>query len=229
LPALIGGLGRHLVMVLQPWSAPGHAAAVDRPPLRAQGGVWPKQHRLAGAVPHASIDTEAAWSKSGYHGWWYGWTLPLAVVVGSVWMPLAAAGTSARAAENVSAPPLLEQWPLETRDILGATQDNTPELRAACAFHNRALVATRRGPYPHRDGGGAVRRSFHKFRSLALEPFNGLCKNIFAWRGPMPGKGRKRCQLLALGAILLYHLVLLYQHQRQQPVGVGITALLRAA
>jgi hypothetical protein len=79
LPALIGCLGRHLVTLLQPWAAQGHAAAVDRTPLRANGGVWHKKHRLAGEVPHSSIDTEAAWSKSGYHGWWYGWKLHLAV------------------------------------------------------------------------------------------------------------------------------------------------------
>jgi hypothetical protein len=74
-----------------------------------------------------------------------------------------------------------------------------------------------------------VRRIFHKLRSLASEPFNGLFKNIFDWRGQMPVQGLKRCQLFALGAILLYQTVLLHQHQRQQPVGVGIKALLRAA
>ena len=115
------------------------------------------------------------------------------------------------------------------RYVLGDTHYNTPELRAECALHNRELVATRRGPYPHRDGGVEVRRIFHKLRSLAIEPFNGLFKNIFEWRGQMPVKGLKRCQLFALGAILLYQIVLLYQHQRQQPVGVGIKALLRAA
>ena len=113
--------------------------------------------------------------------------------------------------------------------MLGDTHYNTPELRQECALHHRELVATRRGPYPHRDGGVEVRRIFHKLRSLAIEPFNGLFKNIFEWRGQMPVKGLKRCQLLALGAILLYQIVLLYQHQRQQPVGVGIKALLRAA
>src|SRR4029453_14588835 len=91
------------------------------------------------------------------------------------------------------------------------------------------LVATRRGLYPHRDDGVEVRRIFHKLRSLAIEPLNGVFKNVFAWGGQMPVKGLKRCQLLALGAILLYQIVLLYQHQRQQPVGVGIKALLRAA
>ena len=58
LPALIGCLGRHLVELLRPWAAQGHAAAVDSTPLRANGGVWHKKHRLAGEVPHTSIDTE---------------------------------------------------------------------------------------------------------------------------------------------------------------------------
>src|SRR5215831_7071065 len=197
LPALIGCLGRHLVELLQPWAAQGHAAAVDSTPLRANGGVWHKKHRLAGEVPHSSIDTEAAWSKSGYHGWWYGWKLHLAVVVGSVWIPLAAEFTIASDADNVIAPKLLEQLPLAVRYVLGDTHYNTPELRAECALHNRELVATRRGPYPHRDGGVEVRRIFHKLRSLAIEPFNGVFKNIFEWRGQMPVKGLKRCQLLA--------------------------------
>jgi hypothetical protein len=126
LPALIGCLGRHLVELLEPWAKQGHAAAVDSTPWRAHGGVWHKKHRLAGAVPHASIDTEAAWSTSGYHGWWYGWKLHLAVGVGSVWIPLAAACTIASEADNVIAPRLLAPWPLAVRYVLGDTHDNTP-------------------------------------------------------------------------------------------------------
>ena len=229
LPGLIGCLGRHLVAVLTPWASSGRAVAVDSTPLKTSGGVWHKQHKEAGEIPHTSIDTEAGWSKSGWHGWWYGWKLHLAVAVGSVWLPLAAEFTIASDADNVIAPKRLEQWPMAVRYVLGDTHDNTPELRAACALHNRELVATRRGPYPHRDGGVEVRRIFHTLRSLAIEPFNGVFKNTFEWRGQMPVKGLQRCQLLALGAILLYQIVLLYQHQRQLPVGVGIKALLRAA
>jgi len=182
LPALIGCLGRHLVILLQPWSQQGRAAAVDSTPLRAQGGVWHKKHRLAGEVPHSSIDTQAAWSKSGYHGWWYGWKLHLAVAVGSLWIPLAAEFTIASEADNRIAPRLLGQLPLEVRYVLGDTHYHAPELREECALHGRELVATRRGPYPHQDGGVEVRRIFHKLRSLAIEPFNGLFKNIFEWR-----------------------------------------------
>jgi hypothetical protein len=171
------------------------------------------------------MDTEAPWRKSGYHGWWYGWKVPLAVGVGSIWLPVAAECPIASAADHLMAPKLLEPWPLEVRYVLGDTHDHTPALRAECALHNRELVATRRGPYPHRDGGVEVRRLFHTWRSRAMEPFNGWCKNIFAWRGQRPVKGLKRCQLLVLGAILLYQIVLLYQHQRQQPVGLGVQSL----
>jgi hypothetical protein len=229
LPALIGCLGRLLVERLQPWTTQGRAAAVDSTPLRANGGVWHKKHRLAGEVPHSSIDTQAAWSMSGYHGWWYGWKLHLAVSVGSLWIPLAAEFTIASEADNLIAPRLLEQLPLEVRYVLGDTHYNTPELRDECTLHNRELVATRRGTHPHRDGGVDVRRIFHKLRSLAIEPFNGLFKNIFEWRGQMPVKGLNKCQLLALGAILLYQIVLTYQSEQQQPMGTGIKALLRAA
>ncbi len=218
LPGLIGCFGRHLVGVLEPWWHQGPGAALDSTALRAQGGVWHKKDREHGVVPHSSIDTEAAWSRSGWHGWWYGWKLHLAVTIGRVWIPLAAELTPANVADNVVAPSLLAELPLEVRYVLGDQHYNTPDLRAECAVHNRELVATRRGAYPHTDGGVEVRRIFHKLRSQAIEPFNGLFKNIFEWSGQMPVKGLYRCQLLALGAILLYQLVLLYQHEHQKPV-----------
>ena len=228
LPSLIGRLGRQLVRGLNPWAHQGHGAACDSTAVRAHGGVWHKKDREAGLVPHTSIDTEAHWSKSGWHGWWYGWKLHLAVSIGRLWIPLAAEFTAANVADSEVAPSLLAQLPAEVRYVLGDQHYNTPELRTECARHNRELVATRRGPYPHTDGGVEVRRVFHQLRSHAIEPFNGLFKNIFEWGGQMPVKGLRRCQLLALGAVLLYQLVLLYQHHHQ-PVGVGIKALLRAA
>ena len=65
LPARMGCLGRHLGTLLRPWATQGHAAAVDRTPLRAHGGVWHKNHRWAGDGPQAAIATAAAWSQAG--------------------------------------------------------------------------------------------------------------------------------------------------------------------
>jgi len=62
--------------------------AVDSTALRTSGGVWHKAQCEAGVVPHTSIDTEADWSKSGWHGWWYGWQLHLVVTAVRCWLPL---------------------------------------------------------------------------------------------------------------------------------------------
>jgi Transposase DDE domain len=229
LPGLIGCIGRHLVILLRPWVTHGRAVACDSTPLATGGGVWHKKHREQGVVPHSSIDTEAGWSKSGWHGWWYGWKLHLAVTVGALWIPLAAELTVANRGDNAEAPLLLEQLPAEVRYVLGDTHYNTPELGQECAQRGWELVATRRGPSPHRDGGVEVRKIFHKLRSQAIEPFNGLFKNVFEWRVKMPVKGLQRSQLLALGAVVIYQLVLLYQHERNLPIGKGIKPLLRAA
>jgi hypothetical protein len=229
LPGLIGRLGHPLVTVLNPWAQQGHGTAWDRTMIRAHGGVWHKKEREAGRVPPSSIDPEAQWSKSGGQGWWDGWKLHLAVSLGPLHLPLAAEFTVANVSDRAVAPLLFTQLPAEVRSGLGDQPDNTPDLRAECGRHNRALVATRRGAYPHTEGGVEVRRLFHTLRSQALAPFNALFKNIFEWGGQMPVKGLRRCQLLALGAILLYQMVLLYQHQHHHPVGVGIKALLRAA
>jgi Transposase DDE domain len=174
-----------------------------------QRGSWHKKHKETGEIPHPSIDTEAGWAKSGWHGWWYGWQLHLAVSVGSVWSPLAAELTTANTADTTVAPRLLAPLPAEVRDVLGDTHDNDPEVRTRCEQSHRALVATRRGGSPHHDDGVDVRRLFHKLRSQAIEPCNGLCKNVFEWRTQMPVKGLRRSQLLALGAMVIYQLVLL--------------------
>jgi len=229
LPGLIGCFGRHLVALLTPWTSHGRAAAVDSTALKTSGGVWHKKNKAQGEIPHTAIDTEAGWSKSGWHGWWYGWKLHLAVSVGSVWIPLAAELTPANVADNTVAPRLLEPLPAEVRYVLGDTHYNDPEVRQLCEQSNRALVATRRGAYPHHDDGVEVRRIFHKLRSQAIEPFNGLFKNIFEWRTQLPVKGLQRSQLLALGAIVIYQLVLLYQHEQHLTPGKGMKPLLRAA
>ena len=229
LPGLIGCIGRPLITLLRPWARHGRAVACDSTALETGGGVWHKKHREQGVVPHSSIDTEAGWSKSGWHGWWYGWKLHLAVTVSPVWIPVAAELTVANRGDNEVAPLLLEQLPEEVRYVLGDTHYNDPELRQECHRRGYELIATRRGPYPHHDGGVEVRKVFHKLRSQAIEPFNGVFKTVFEWRVKMPVKGLQRSQWLALGAVVIYQLVLLYQHERQLPLGKGIKPLLRAA
>jgi DDE family transposase len=229
LPAQIGCLGRFLVAQIQPWAEQGPAAALDSTPLRASGGVWHQRHREQGIVPHTSIDPEAHWTRSGWHGWVYGWKLHLAMSVAAVWIPLAAALTPANTADNVQARGLLPELPAEVRFVLGDMHYNDPELRAACEADGRLLVASHRGRHPHADAGVEVRRVFHELRSRANENFNGLFKDIFGCRGQVPTRGLVATRRHVLGAVLVYQLALLHRFEAGADLRVGLKAFLQAA
>ncbi len=229
LPRQIGCLGRYLVTLIQPWATCGRAAALDSTVLRANGGVWHKRDREQGVVPHSSIDTEAHWTKSGWHGWVYGWKLHIATAVAAVWIPLAAELTPANVADNDMAPALLRELPEEVRLVLGDIHYNAPNVREMCEQDDRLLVTPRYGPYPHTDDGVEVRRIFHELRSRAMENFNEQFKGIFEGHGQVPTKGVINTRRFALGAILVYQLALLYRFEHGLDLRVGLKAFLKAA
>ena len=229
LPAQIGCLGRHLVALIQPWGDCGRAVAIDSTVLRARGGVWHKKDRDAGVVPHTSIDTEAHWTKSGWHGWVYGWKLHLVATVAKVWIPLAADLTPANAADNEVAPALLCRIPAEVRFVLGDKHYNDPELWELCTADERCLVTTQPGRYPHTDDGVEVRRIFHKLRSTTIENFNEQFKGIFDGHQQVPTKGLTNTRRFALGAIVVYQLTLRYRHEHGMDLRVGLKPFLKAA
>ena len=229
LPAQIRCLGRHLVARLDPWAAAGRAAAIDSTALRAHGGEWHREHRLAGVVPHTAIDTEAGWTKSGWHGWVSGWKLHLAVTVAAVWIPLAAELTPANVADNVLAPALLPEPPPALRFLLADVAYDDPALRAAGAAAGLTLVTPRRGAYPHADAGVEVRRIFHQLRSHTIETWNGQFKAIFDYGDRVPTRGLVATRRFVLGAVLVYQLVLLHRLALGADLRVGLKPCLRAA
>jgi hypothetical protein len=229
LPAQIACLGRHLVAVLGPWVEYARAAAIDSTVLRAKGGVWHKKDREAGVVPHSSIDTAASWTKSGWHGWVYGWKLHLVCAAGAAWLPLAAALTTASEADNAVAPTLIEPLPPELRFLLGDQHYRDPALDALCAARSCVLVTPKRGRYAHHDAGKEVRRILHKTRSVTIENFNEQFKGMFDGHRAVPTKGLVATQRFALGAVLVYQLSVLHRHEHGGDLRVGLKAFLHAA
>lgn len=230
LPLLIALLGRWLLRRLDPWPHGGRAVAIDATTLGARGGVWHKKHREAGVVPHTSIDTEAGWTKSGWHGWLYGWKLHLLVTVSAtLWLPLAADLTPANVADNEQAPLLLAALPAAVSAVLGDMQYNDPALAALVEGQGRVLITTKRGPYPHTDDGVEVRRLFHQLRSHAIENFNGQFKAIFGCLEKVPTRALIPTRLFALGAVLLYQLTLWHHALANRDLRQGLKPFLLSA
>jgi hypothetical protein len=221
LPERIGVLGRHLVGLLKPWAKTGRAVALDSTVLFAKGGVWHKKDKEAGVVPHSSIDTQAGWTKSGWHGWVYG-----------VWIPLAAKLTPANVHDGRIAPLLIDELPGEARFVLGDKHYDTEDLKQRCLEEGRFMVSPRRGAYPHTDEGVEVRRIFHLLRHRAIENLNGHFKALFDAYGSVPTKGEADTARFALGAVLVYQMALLHRHQDAEgglQTNRGLKAFLRAA
>lgn len=229
LPALIGSLGRSLVELIAPWQTEGRAVAIDSTMLRARGGQWHQKHREQGIVPHTSIDQEAHWTKSGWHGWISGWKLHLVSAVAAVWIPLATELTAANTPDSDLACALLRELPAQVHCVLGDRHYNRDEVRALCTQEGRVLVTTKYGHSPHPDDGVEVRRIFHKLRSVAIENFHEHFKGIFDGHGQVPTKGLLATQRFALGAVFVYQLALWYRFEQHLDLCLGLKAFLKSA
>jgi len=233
LPSQIAFLGCFLLELLGLWVKHACAAAIDSTVLIARGGVWYKKDREKGEVPHTSIDTNAHWTKSGWHGWVYGWKLHVVVTAAcNAWLPLAAEVTLANIADNKQAPTMIEVLPAGLRFLLGDQHYHDQTLLQQCANRACTLVTSFTGknnPYPHHDDGMETRKVLHKTRSIAIENFNEHFKAIFDVHGAVPTKGLLVTQRFVLSAVFVYQLAILYCFLQNLDLCIGLKALLKAA
>jgi hypothetical protein len=224
LPAQIGCLGRHLVVLIQPWATCGRAVAGDSALSEAEGccgltvayGTRKTANRALCRIRRLTPKPIGP-SRAGI------------AVVAAVWIPLAADLTPANVADGKAVLSLMPELPDQTRFFLGDRHFNTPDVRAACQQQGLCLVATRYGAYPHTDIGVEVRRIFHKLRSLTIENFNQHFKGIFDAHGQVPTKGSTNTKRFALGAIFVYQLALLYRFEHGLSLNVGLKPFLNSA
>lgn len=149
--------------------------------------------------------------------------------VAAVWLPLAAILTAANRADNAEALTLVAELPAVVRFLLGDPAYIEPALRDCCATADCTPIASKRGAYPHRDGGVEVRRIFHQLRSHVIENFTGQFKAIFDAGGQVPTRGLRATQRYVLSAVLVYQLTLLARSDAGADLRCGLLAYLRAA
>lgn len=229
LPPLIATLGTFLVRLFGVWQNSSGVVALDSTVLRSKdNAVWHKSEQETGVVPHSRIDTEAGWTKSGWHGWVYGWKLHVAATVGEVWILMSARLTEANVYDGEGGEAMVPELPSEVAFVLGDQHYRTAGMASACHLRGMELVATRSGKYPHTDGGVAVRPVFHQLRSKSIENFNEHFKGIFDSHCDVPTQGKVATTRFALSAILVYQLGLWARHELGLPACQGLKPFLIA-
>jgi hypothetical protein len=222
-------VGEMLVELWQPWAQSARAAAGDSTCLYASGAHWNKKDREAGIVPNTTIDTDANWTRSGWHGWVYGYKLHLISTIARVWIPLAARLRPANEADCTTMEALIPTLRVRPSFFCGDSAYNTDPVRLACDKHGATLVASSRGKAPRTDDGVEVRKIIHALRHHAIENLNGLFKSIFDLRRPIPTKGHAGSARYVLGCLFTYQIGLLYRYIEGDLHQVDIKAVLRSA
>jgi hypothetical protein len=232
LPDLIAKLAARILQGMDVFANRGRAVAMDSTVLRAKdGAVWHKKHKDAGVVPHSRIDTEAGWTKSGWHGWVYGWKLHVACAMGPIWLPLCARLTPANVHDAQVGEEMARDLPGGIGLVLGDTHYNAPGMRAACHLRGMELMATRSPAESRkepREWGKEVRSFFGALRSKAVENFNEHFKAIFDVHGDVPTKGEMATTRFALSAVMVYQLGVWLRHEAGLSPCQGLKPFLRA-
>ena len=136
--AQVRTLGQQMLAEVAPEPDQPQASAIDGRMYQAQGALWHARDRKQGRIPPTlrTVDTESAWSKSGYRGWVQGYRLVLQGLVFPAPVPLFArwcpntVGESSVLAQALAA----EQFPL-TELLLGDSTFGGVDLVATYAQH----------------------------------------------------------------------------------------------
>ncbi len=201
-------------------------AFADKSIFRALGGLWHKKHRQQGVVPHRSIDTEASWGKSTYHGWRFGYGLH--VVANGFRFPMMACVTTASAKDYHQLLGLLS--PIVEGSLLVIADAGYRSIRVIVQVWKtlRIFVLTRsvfKGERPNqlwynKSAGHAWAAVLYRRRQPSIEPVFSILKELFALKGEehLPYKGLAKVEAYLLLATVTLQVMMIFNSIHQHPL-----------
>jgi hypothetical protein len=145
----VQALGHQILEEVESGPDEPQASAIDGRRYQAQGPLWHARDREQGRVPPTlrKVDTESAWSKSGYRGWVQGYRLVLQGLVFPAPVPLFARWCPNSMGEGTVLEQALaaHQLPI-TELLLGDSTFGSPDLVAAYAQHGGWLLTPQQLP-----------------------------------------------------------------------------------
>lgn len=213
--AQIAALGQQLAEDVPPSAAAPQVSAIDGRMYEAQGPLWHQKHRKQGLIPRGlrNVDTDSAWSKSGYRGWVQGYRLLMQVLVFPEPVPLTAFWRSNREGEATLLAQALDahSYPV-TSVLLGDQSFGGADLRATYAAQGGWLLT----PVEL----SKTRRSWkHDLYAYRRETIELMFQRVIQACGleACPVKGWSRNGAFVLASVWLYQVVFLNNYRSGQP------------
>jgi len=212
----VQALGQQILSEVEPGPEEPQAAAIDGRMYQAQGPRWHKRDRAHGRVPAGlrNVDTESAWSKSGYRGWVQGYRLVLQGLVFPAPVPLFARWCPKTVGESTVLEQALaaEQVPV-TELLLGDSTFGGADLVATYAQQGGWLLTPQQLPATP----DSWKRDLSAYRRETIELLFPRIIQACDLK-TCPTKGLARTGTFVIASVWLYQVLFLDNHRRHRPV-----------
>jgi hypothetical protein len=214
--AQVHALGQQLRAEVRPGPDEPHASAIDGRMYQAQGPLWHKRDRDQARIPARlrNVDTESAWSKSGYRGWVQGYRLVLQGLVFPVPVPLFARWCPNSIGESTVLEEALavDQFPI-TELLLGDSTFGGAELVALYAEHGGWLLTPQQLPANLE----SWRHALYAYRRETIELLFQRIIQACDLKA-CPAKGLARTGTFVIASVWLYQSLFLDNHRSHRPL-----------
>ena len=209
-------LGQQILAEVEPAPDQPQASAIDGRMYQAQGALWHARDRKPGRIPPRlrNVDTESAWSKSGYRGWVQGYRLVLQGLVFPAPVPLFARWCPNSVGESTILAQALEadQLPV-TELLLGDSTFGSPDLLAAYAQRGGWLLTPQQLPV----NPASWQHDLSAYRRETIELLFHRIIQACDLKA-CPAKGLARTGAFVIASVWLYQVLFLSNYRQHRPV-----------
>lgn len=214
--AQVQALGQQILAKVEPGPDEPQASAIDGRMYQAQGPLWHKRDREQDRVPPGlrNVDTDSAWSKSGYRGWVQGYRLVLQGLVFPAPVPLFARWCPNSVGESTVLDQALaaQQVPV-TELLLGDSAFGGADLVATYALQGGWLLTPQQLPA----NPESWKHDLYAYRREAIELLFQRIIQACDLKA-CPAKGLARTGTFVIASVWLYQVLFLDNHRQHRPV-----------
>jgi len=214
--AQVQAVGQQILLEVEPGSDEPQAAAIDGRRSQAQGPLWHAHDREQGWVPLGlrNVDTESAWSQSGYRGWGQGDRVVLHGLVFPAPVPLFARWCSNAVGESTGLEQALtaEHFPVTELLLEDATFGGADLVARSAQQGGWLLTPQQLPPNPQ-----SWQHDLYAYRRETLEL---LLQRIMqpCHLKVCPAKGLARSGTFVMTWVWLYQVLFLDNYRHQRPL-----------